>query len=135
MANKKKADKKMIVAVDDSNIMLKKLSIVLGEEYDLHAFSVGSRALKFLNDRTPDLVILDIDMPEINGYQMLETIRETEHLEKVPVLFLTSNSEKNYVIKALVGGANDYVVKPIEEEILKKKVRAALKNASGERPS
>lgn len=74
-------NKKMIVAVDDSNITLKRLTKVLGEQYDLHAFSVGNRALKFLKDRTPDLVILDIDMPEINGYEMLKSIRETEHLK------------------------------------------------------
>lgn len=122
-------NKKMIVAVDDSTITLKRLTKMLSEQYELHAFSVGSRALKFLKDRTPDLVILDIDMPEINGYEMLESIRETEHLKEVPVLFLTSNSEKNYVIKAVAGGANDYVVKPIDEEILMTKVHAILKDA------
>lgn len=125
-------NKKMIVAVDDSNIMLKRLTMLLGEEYDLHAFSVGSRALKFLKDRTPDLVILDIDMPEIDGYQMLESIRETEHLKNVPVLFLTSNNEKNYIIRAIAEGVNDYVVKPIDEAVLKKKVHAVLENAPGE---
>lgn len=120
-------NKKMIVAVDDSNITLKRLTKVLGERYDLHAFSVGSRALRFLKDRTPDLIILDIDMPEINGYEMLREIRETEHLKSTPVLFLTSNNDKSYVIKAIAGGANDYVVKPIDEEILMDKVHAALK--------
>ena len=119
-------NKKMVVAVDDSSITLKMLTKVLGEQYDLHAFSVGSRALKFLKDRTPELVILDIDMPEINGYEMLKSIRETEHLKKVPVLFLTSNNDKNYVIKAVAGGANDYVVKPIDEEVLMEKVHALL---------
>lgn len=128
-------NKKMIVAVDDSSITLKRLTKVLGEQYDLHAFSVGNRALKFLKDRTPDLVILDIDMPEINGYEMLKSIRETEHLKKVPVLFLTSNNDKNYVIRAVAGGANDYVVKPIDEEVLMEKVHAALQDASGENPS
>lgn len=119
-------NKKMIVAVDDSSITLKRLTKVLGEQYDLHAFSVGNRALRFLKDRTPDLVILDIDMPEINGYEMLKVIRETEHLKKIPVLFLTSNNDKSYVIKAVAAGANDYVVKPIDEEILMDKVHAAL---------
>lgn len=127
--------KKMIVAVDDSSITLKRLTKVLGKQYDLHAFSVGNRALKFLKDRTPDLVILDIDMPEINGYEMLKSIRETEHLKKVPVLFLTSNNDKNYVIRAVAGGANDYVVKPIDEEVLMDKVHAALQDTSGDNPS
>lgn len=119
-------NKKMIVAVDDSGIILKMLMKVLGEIYDLHAFSVGKRALGFLKDRTPDLIILDIDMPEINGYEMLKMIKEREHLQNVPVIFLTSNGDRNSVVKAVAGGANDYVVKPIDEEILLDKVHTAL---------
>lgn len=123
-------DKKMIVAVDDSGIILKRLTKVLGEDYDLHAFSVGKRALQFLKDRTPDLIILDIDMPEINGYEMLKMLKEREHLQSVPVIFLTSNSDRNSVMRAVAGGADDYVVKPIDEEILMDKIHAALGDSS-----
>lgn len=121
-------DKKKIVAVDDSGIVLKLLTKLLGEKYDLHAFSGGTRALQFLKDkdRTPDLIILDIDMPEINGYEMLKMIKEKEHLKEVPVIFLTSNNDRDHVVRAVAGGAKDYVVKPIDEEILLDKVRAAL---------
>ncbi len=125
--------KKKIVAVDDSGIILKMLMKVLGEKYDLHAFSGGMRALQFLKDRTPDLIILDIDMPEINGYEMLKMIKEKEHLKKVPVIFLTSNNDKNHVVKAVAGGAKDYVVKPIDEDILLDKVRTVLEGASAEK--
>lgn len=119
-------NKKKIIAVDDSIIILKMLTKILDETYDLHAFSVGKRALKFLEDHTPDLIILDIDMPEINGYEMLKIIREQPHLADMPVIFLTSNNDKDHVIKAAAGGANDYVVKPINEEILLKKIQGAL---------
>lgn len=123
-------NKKSIVAVDDSVIVLKMLNKVLGEKYDMHAFSGGKRALQFLKDRTPNLIILDIDMPEINGYEMLKMIKEKEHLRDVPVIFLTSNNDKNHVVKAVAGGAKDYVVKPIDEEILTEKVQAALEEAA-----
>lgn len=123
-------DKKMIVAVDDSGIILKRLTKVLGEDYDLHAFSVGKRALQFLKDRTPDLIILDIDMPEINGYEMLKMLKEREHLQNVPVIFLTSNGDRNSVMRAVAGGAEDYVVKPIDEEILLDKIHIALGDSS-----
>lgn len=119
-------NEKKIVAVDDSIIILKMLTKVLSEDYDLHAFSVGKRALKFLEEHTPDLIILDIDMPEINGYEMLKIIREKPHLKTVPVIFLTSNNDKDHVIKAAAGGANDYVVKPIDEEVLLEKIQGAL---------
>lgn len=122
--------KKSIVAVDDSGIVLKMLTKVLGEKYDLHAFSGGRRALQYLKEKTPDLIILDIDMPEINGYEMLKMIKEKEHLRDVPVIFLTSNNDKSHVVKAVAGGAKDYVVKPIDEEILTEKVQAALEEAA-----
>ncbi len=118
--------KKKIVAVDDSGIILKMLIKVLGEKYDLHAFSGGRRALQFLKTQKPDLIILDIDMPEINGYEMLKMIKEKEDLQDVPVIFLTSNNDKSHVVKAVAGGAKDYVVKPIDEDILMDKVRALL---------
>lgn len=120
-------NKKEIVAVDDSSIVLKMLIKVLGNKYDMHVFNGGKRALQFLKSRTPDLIILDIDMPEINGYEMLKMIKEKEHLLEVPVIFLTSNNDKNHVVKAVAGGAKDYVVKPIDEDILMEKVRAVLK--------
>lgn len=121
-------DKKSIVAVDDSGIILKTLEKLLGGKYAYHAFSKGMRALKYLKEEdTPDLIILDIDMPEIDGYQMLEMIREKSDLKQVPVLFMTSNSDKEHVVKAVNGGANDYAIKPIDEEVLMDKVHKLLK--------
>lgn len=121
------ADKKSIVAVDDSGLMLRTLERLLGKGYVYRGFSKGMRALKYLEDEgRPDLIILDIDMPEIDGYEMLKSIRETEHLKNVPVLFLTSNNDKSNVIKAVTEGINDYVVKPIDEEILMKKIHTFL---------
>lgn len=124
-------EKKKIVAVDDSAIVLKMLEKILGKKYELHSFAGGERALQFLKTRTPDLIILDIDMPEIDGYEMLRLIREFEHLAAVPVIFLTSNNDKSYVVKAVAGGAKDYVIKPIDEELLLKKVRAQFGETGG----
>lgn len=117
-----------IVAVDDSAIVLKMLGRVLERKYDAHLFSTGKRALQFLGskDRKPDLIILDIDMPDINGYELLEQIKKMEHLTDVPVIFLTSNKDKDHVIKAVAGGAKDYVIKPIDEEVLVDKIQSLL---------
>lgn len=122
-------DKKSIVAVDDSGLILKVLEKLLNEEYDYHGFVKGMRALKYLKDSgRPDLIILDIDMPEINGYEMLEMIREKDELKDVPVLFLTSNSDKEYVVKAIKSGADDYTLKPIDKEVFMDKVHKLLKD-------
>ena len=121
--------KKRIVAVDDSNIILKTLKGMLDkEEYELHAFSTGSRALEYLvqRDKIPSLIILDIEMPEMNGYMVLNRIRQMSHLDRVPVIFLTSNGEKTQVIKAVSDGVKDYVVKPVDKEILMEKIQTLL---------
>lgn len=117
---------KMIVAVDDSVIILKMLGKVLGDKFDLHAFVDTNRAFEFLKKKTPDLILLDIDMPVISGFEMLKQIKEIEHLVDVPVIFLTASGDKEHVVKAVSGGANDYAVKPIDEEILLKKINALL---------
>lgn len=120
--------KKNIVAVDDSGIILKMLEKLLGEEYAYMGFSKGMRALKYLKEaRTPDLIILDIEMPIIDGYEMLEMIRKKEELKETPVLFLTSNNDKEHVVKARKAGANDYIVKPVDENVFMDKVRKLLK--------
>ena len=117
---------KEIVAVDDSAIILKMLNKVLGKRYALHAFVDGNRALEFLEKKTPNLIILDIDMPGMSGFDMLKLIRKESHLKDVPVIFLTSNHDKNNVVKAMTSGISDYVVKPIDEDILLRKIDGLL---------
>lgn len=122
------ADKKSIVAVDDSMMILRMLEKLLSEEYDFHPFSKELRALKYLKDEgKPDLIILDIEMPQLDGYEILEMIRQRDELKEIPVLFLTSNNDKKHVVKAIEGGANSYVVKPIDEKTFLDKVHKLLK--------
>ena len=126
---------KMIVAVDDCNVILKMLQNVLEQEgYEVRPFTSGTRALQFLKkkEEVPDLIILDIEMPEINGYKLLAQIKEVKHLKDVPVIFLTANKEKNQVIKAVADGAKDYVIKPIDKDVLIRKLYMLLGNGSGE---
>ena len=122
--------KKMIVAVDDSNVVLKTLkNVLVKEEYELHLFSSGTRALEYLeqkDNKIPDLIILDIEMPIMNGYDVLRQIKKIDYLRQVPVIFLTSHNEKTQVMKAVTDGAKDYVVKPIDREVLAKKVHSLL---------
>ncbi|MCH5344719.1 MAG: response regulator [Acetatifactor sp.] len=118
--------KRSIVAVDDSRIVLQSLEGILGDRYDFRGFSKVERALSYLEQFPPSLIILDIDMPEVNGYEMMEMIREREELRNIPILFLTSNNERDNVLKAAAYGVDDYAVKPIEKEILINKIEALL---------
>ena len=120
------ASKKSIVAVDDSRIVLQTLESMLNDQYEFRAFTKAARALNSMIQFTPSLIILDIDMPEVDGYAMLEKIRENIELRGTPVIFITSNSEKNYVEKAMKNGADDYVVKPVNKDVLIGKIETLL---------
>ena len=88
----------------------------------MKGISKGMRELKYLKTNVPDMIIIDIDMPEINGFEMLKMIKEKEELEDVPVIFLTSNKAQSDVVNAVKGGARDYMIKPIKEDVLIEKV-------------
>lgn len=120
------ATKKSIIAVDDSGIVLQTLESMLNDRYEFRGFSKATRALNYMLMFPPSLIILDIEMPEVDGYAMLEMIRENVELRNIPVIFLTSNKDKNYVVKAVKYGANAYVVKPVEKELLLGKIEALI---------
>ena len=126
-------NKKLIMAVDDSSIVLKMLMNLLGKNYEFMPFSKGSRALEYLNQKQPDrpdLIILDVEMPEINGYQLLMQIKKLyADVNVPPAIFLTSNSDKDAVMKAFSYGAKDYAVKPIVEAVLMEKIEKILSDS------
>jgi CheY-like chemotaxis protein len=116
---------KTILAVDDAAISLTLLKKSLqGAPFKLICVNSGESALKFLEDNDPDLFILDIEMPKMNGYELAGKIRENGH--EAPIIFLTGNSTKEYVIKALRAGASDFIVKPIYKENLVEKISKHL---------
>ncbi len=99
-----------IVAVDDEPTILRVLKRILEPEgYEVILASDGSSALALLDERKPDLVILDIMMPGLDGFQVLDSIRERFD---VPVIMLTARCEQELLVKALEIGADDYVRKP-----------------------
>ena len=108
-------DIKTILAVDDSTVFLNMLKTFVQEEasYEITCVKSGVAALTFLANHQPDLFILDIEMPNMNGYELAEKIRASG--QKAPIIFLTANSTKEYVIKAIKVGASDFMVKPIDK--------------------
>ena len=120
------SDLKSIVAVDDSRLVLQTLEKILSDYYSFQGFSKAERALSYMELFTPSLIILDIDMPEVNGYEMMKMIKEKNELKEIPIIFLTSNNEKEDVVKAAAYGVDDYVVKPVDKDILISKIEALL---------
>ena len=116
---------KTILAVDDAMISLSMLKKNLqGLPYKLICVNSGKDALVYLKRHQPDLFILDIEMPKMNGYELAEKIREDG--QKAPIIFLTGNCTKECVIRAIQSGASDFVVKPIDRKNLTDKIDRQL---------
>ncbi len=117
-----------IMVVDDEPVILTLLNRTLEPEgYGVITADNGRTALNLLEEHGPDLVILDIMMPGINGFQVLDLIRQRSN---VPVIMLTGRTEVATLRDALVLGADDYVRKPFHTQELRARIRAKLRRAS-----
>ncbi|MDR0473276.1 MAG: response regulator [Treponema sp.] len=115
------AEQKSILAVDDTAFFLTMLKTTLQDtEYKLTCVKSGEDALKFLEKRHVDLLLLDIEMPDMDGYKLAAKIRESG--QKAPIIFLTGNAQKENVTKALKAGAADFIVKPINKDVIIAKI-------------
>ncbi len=115
-----------ILVVDDDSVNLKMAEFFLKDNYEVVAALSGSRALKFLEQNVPDLILLDLHMPEMDGMEVLEKIQEMEHLRQVPVVFLTADDEEETEQKLLQAGAAGYVQKPFMAASLLQKIGQIL---------
>ena len=112
------ADRKRILAVDDMPAILDAVKSILKDAYTVYGVSSPTAALKFLACRSADLILLDIEMPDMNGFDLLGIIRRIPAYEKTPILFFTGNSSEENVMRSLAGGATDFLKKPIDSRAL-----------------
>ena len=117
-AERKKNEMKQILVVDDDPIMLKLIKEQLREQYIVATAVSGGLALKFLQRKKVDLIILDYEMPGENGAEVLKKIREDEAISNLPVVFLTGINEKEKIQKVISLNPQGYLLKPIEREKL-----------------
>ena len=107
-----------ILAVDDMPESLAFVSNVLKDHFKVFRVTSGETALKVIKTQKIDLFVLDVSMPEMDGYELAEAIRGTPGYEVTPIIFLTGNSSRDHVIRAMQAGGNDFVIKPTNYEIL-----------------
>jgi two-component system response regulator ChvI len=116
-----------IALVDDDRNILTSVSIALqAEGFATRVYSDGEAALKALVDNAPDLAVLDVKMPKMDGMELLRRLREKSDL---PVIFLTSKDEEIDEALGLALGADDYVTKPFSQRLLIARIRAILRRA------
>ena len=119
------ADKRTILVVDDGPDNLTLLSGVLKDEYKVKVVNSGARALQAMQSGAlPDLVLLDVMMPEMDGHEVLHRMREDERMREVPVIFVTAMSTDADEQRGLALGAVDYLTKPISPPVVLARVRA-----------
>lgn len=107
-----------ILVVDDDPLMLKMLKEQLREDYDVATAVSGKIAMKFLERKKTNLILLDYEMPEENGPAVLEKLRANDATKDVPVIFLTGVSEREKIQEALALKPQSYLLKPVDREKL-----------------
>src|SRR5438876_8759759 len=120
--------KQRILVVDDEPQITRVLrrSLISQGGYDVHIASDGESALQTFGDWTPDLVVTDLAMPNMNG---LELCRQLRAISKVPIIVLSVRGEEKTKVEALDCGADDYVTKPFGTDELLARIRATLRRA------
>lgn len=119
-------NKKRILAVDDTAIILTRISNTLRDAYDVITVNSGERALKYLKEEKPDLILLDIRMSPLDGVETLNKIRTMKDREDIPVIMLTGVEDREIVLKSARLGICDYILKPFSSDDLRKRIRRAF---------
>jgi putative two-component system response regulator len=109
---------KQILVVDDNLASLKQIGAQLETHYEVSLAKSGALALKICKQEKPDLILLDVEMPEMDGFQTMASLKEDPELRPVPVIFLTGNRDAATEIRALASGAMDFIAKPANKDIL-----------------
>ena len=125
--------KNSILIVDDDLILLKTAEEILSSIYTVSVAKSGKQAITLLKKGVvPDLILLDIAMPEMDGYTTLEKMKSIPNCQDIPVIFLTGFAESDYEVKGLKAGAVDYIVKPFVKEVLLARVEMHLERSAKE---
>jgi type II secretory ATPase GspE/PulE/Tfp pilus assembly ATPase PilB-like protein/ActR/RegA family two-component response regulator len=124
------ASRRILVADDDRMIRLIMKMLLEKEGYKVLEAENGAVAMETARRERPDLMFVDLQMPDMDGYQVLEMVRADESLASTPVLVLTSETSSAVETKVLELGADDYVIKPFEPEVLLSRMRAAFRRVT-----
>ena len=119
-------ERQTILVVDDEGMNVGILTKALKEDYRVLAAKSGEKALQIVEKGQVDLILLDIIMPEMDGYEVLQRLKNNEISKNIPVIFITSKTEEQEEAKGLQMGAVDYIKKPFYLPILEARVRTHL---------
>jgi len=119
-------DRKTVFIVDDNITNLTVGADTLSDAYNVFTFNSGALLLKRLEKHIPDMILLDVEMPEMNGYDVIKIIKGKKETESIPVIFLTAKNDFESELKGLSLGAIDYIIKPFSPPLLLKRIEVHL---------
>jgi PAS domain S-box-containing protein len=117
----------LVMIVEDNRMLRTYISTIVQREYDAVAVGDGLDALKKLQSCTPDLILSDIMLPGMDGYELLRTVKASEKLRVIPFVFLTARDAVEMKIAGLEEGADDYIVKPFNAQELMARIKSLLR--------
>jgi diguanylate cyclase (GGDEF)-like protein len=121
-------NKKTILIVDDSKLNIEILSDILKTKlYRIVVAKSGKKALEFAKIKKPDLILLDIMMPEINGFEVCKLLKNNSETAAIPIIFISGLDKSKDIVKGFQVGAVDYIVKPFQKEVVLARVNTHLK--------
>ena len=121
-ANKSEDVMKSCLVVDDSSVIRKVARRILeGLEFEIAEAEDGEQALEQCRSRMPDAVLLDWNMPKMDGYEFLRSLRRMPDGDRPKVVFCTTENDVAHIARALHAGANEYIMKPFDKEIVEAK--------------
>ncbi len=116
-------NKAVVLIVDDIASNIQTLASILKDTYQLKVSTSGEKAIELANaEPKPDLILLDVEMPEMDGYEVIKKLKESEITKHIPVIFVTANDTTDDEEKGLLAGAVDYITKPVRQAIVKARV-------------
>ncbi|MDR3336857.1 MAG: response regulator [Treponema sp.] len=119
-----------VLAVDDEKANLLFLKRILSPEYIVYTVKSGAEALELLVKNKPDLILLDIVMPEMDGFEVLAELKSSPGTRDIPVIIITGLNDPNDEEKGFSLGASDYITKPFKPVVIKARVATQIKNAA-----
>lgn len=120
---------KSILLVDDNVTLLKQISLQLASSFHVIMAKSGAQALSIASRMRPDIVLLDVDMPEMDGFATISAFKADPLLSDIPVIFLTANHDPETQIRALQSGGVDFIKKPFEGGVLRHRIQIQLRLA------
>jgi CheY-like chemotaxis protein len=119
-------EKKVILAIDDNAFQLRVFMGILASRYDFRAVKAAPEALSFLKSNKVDLILLDVEMPDVSGFEFLIDIRKIPSYVAVPIIIVSGNTGEDFFNQARNSSASDVLTKPVDSNTLVNAIEKAL---------